>query len=497
MNDFVVVIGGGLAGLSAALALAPIPVILVSAAPLGEQASSGWAQGGIAAAVGADDAPALHAADTRAAGDGLCDPATVARIIDAGPALIGALSDAGVRFDHETDGTVALGLEAAHGRRRIVHAGDSTGREVMRALIARVRATPSIRLVCGTARRLLLRDGEIAGVALEDGSVLAARRVVLATGGLGALYRDTTNPRLCWGQGLLLAARAGAVLTDMEFVQFHPTALAGGRDPMPLVSEAVRGEGAVLIDESGVRFMQGRGRAELEPRDVVARAVSAHLARGHRVFLDAREALGAEFVRHFPAITESCADAGIDPATQPIPVRPAAHYHMGGVAVTQGGRSSVAGLYACGECAGTGLHGANRLASNSLLEAAVTGQEVAAAIRFDGVPAARDLAAVPAWAPADPTEVRDIMSAGLGVLRDDNGMCAAAAALLRLAEGAGPAADPATVGLAVGVSALRRAESRGAHARTDYPALLARALRSRITLDETFAAARALDCVVA
>jgi L-aspartate oxidase len=170
---------------------------------------------------------------------------------------------------------------------------------------------------------------------------------------------------------------------------------------------------------------------------------------------------------------------------------------MGGVAVTQGGRSSVAGLYACGECAGTGLHGANRLASNSLLEAAVTGQEVAAAIRFDGVPAARDLAAVPAWAPADPTEVRDIMSAGLGVLRDDNGMCAAAAALLRLAEGAGPAADPATVGLAVGVSALRRAESRGAHARTDYPALLARALRSRITLDETFAAARALDCVVA
>jgi L-aspartate oxidase len=481
----VVIVGAGLAGLSAALALAPLPVLLISAAPIGEQASSGWAQGGIAAAIGADDSPALHAADTRAAGDGLCDPAVVARIIAAGPRLIAALRQSGVRFDAD------LGLEAAHGRRRIVHAADGTGREVMRALAERVRGTPSITLLHGQVRRLVVRDGTVTGVTLATGQSIAASQVVLATGGLGGLYAHTTNPRASWGQGLLLAAQAGAVLTDLEFVQFHPTALDTGRDPMPLISEAVRGEGATLIDETGARFT-----AELAPRDVVSRAVSAHLSAGHRVFLDAT-AMGTAFARHFPGITQACAESGLDPATQPIPVRPAAHYHMGGIATCADGATSVPGLYACGECSGTGLHGANRLASNSLLEAAICGAAVAEAIKSSPValPARgvmRDQAASP---PDRVAPVRPIMTAALGVLRHRAGMERAIGELLRLVDERGPSSGPATVGLLVALSALRREESRGAHCRTDYPDHAATARRSRITLTEAIAAARDLACV--
>jgi L-aspartate oxidase len=269
-----------------------------------------------------------------------------------------------------------LGLEAAHGRRRIVHAGgDRSGSEIMRALIAAVRQTPSITVLDGVeARRLLVADGRVAGVLAASATetlVLPASRVVIATGGLGGLYRHTTNPLGALGQGVALAARAGAVLADMEFVQFHPTALDVGLDPMPLVSEAVRGEGAVLIDESGGRFTD-----ELKPRDQVSRAVWRHLGDGHPVFLDAREALGTRFAARFPAIAAHCRAAGLDPARDAIPVRPAVHYHMGGIAVDAEGRSTVPGLWAAGEVAATGLHGANRLASNSLLEAAVCGRWV-------------------------------------------------------------------------------------------------------------------------
>src|SRR5580700_5734178 len=469
-----VIIGGGLAGLMTALRLAPQPVILLAKTPLAQGAASAWAQGGVAAAVGEGDDPALHAADTLAAGDGLSDPAVANRIAAAAPDAIARLERFGVAFDRDAEGHFALGLEAAHGRRRIVHVtGDGTGAAIMRALVAAVAAAPSITVVEGLeARRLLVDDRGIAGVLAAgpwSACLLPTRRVVLATGGLGGLYAQTTNPLGAIGQGVALAARAGAALADMEFVQFHPTALAVGLDPMPLVSEAVRGEGAVLADETGARFMAGLGRAELEPRDVVSRAVAAHIAAGHRVFLDARQALGADFARHFPGITARCRAAGIDPAIQPIPVRPAAHYHMGGIAVDTEGRSTVDGLWACGEVAASGLHGANRLASNSLLEAVVMAGFVADSIagtKAGPLPAPRPVA-LPAAPDAGP--LRALVSESLGVVRERSGLEAVVAHLQPLAFRGGAAADPALVALLVATAALAREESRGGHWRADFP----------------------------
>ena len=500
-HDRPIVIGAGLAGLMTALHLAPLPVLVLARAPLGDGAASAWAQGGVAACVGADDDPARHLEDTLAAGDGLCDAAVAARILRAGPDSIAALARHGVAFDRAADGSFVLGLEAAHSRRRIVHAaGDGTGAEIMRALIAAVRRTPSITVLEQTeARRLLVEDNQIRGVlvATPHGAlVLPASRIVLASGGLGGLFSHTTNPPAAWGQGLLLAARAGATLADLEFVQFHPTALAAGTDPLPLVSEAVRGEGAILIDETGTRFLAGQPGAELGPRDVVARGIFRHLAAGHRAFLDARTALGDGFARRFPAIAAACRANGIDPATQPIPVVPAAHFHMGGVAVDAAGRSSVAGLWACGETAATGLHGANRLASNSLLEAATCASWVAEDIAATPPARLRPLAAERRLPPApDPTTVRPILSAHLGLLRDGDGLLAAIRALLPLAAAGGGGGDPATLGLMLAVAARRREESRGAHARTDFPSRRDDfAHRLTLTLAEaTAAAARLAD----
>jgi L-aspartate oxidase len=269
---------------------------------------------------------------------------------------------------------------------------------------------------------------------------------------------------------VLLAARAGAALADLEFVQFHPTALAAGTDPLPLVSEAVRGEGATLTDEAGIRFLADQPGAELGPRDLVARGIFRHLAAGHRVFLDARSALGTGFARRFPAIAAACGANGIDPATQPIPVVPAAHFHMGGVAVDAAGRSSVAGLWACGEAASTGLHGANRLASNSLLEAATCARWVAEDIAATSPARLRPLAGQRLPPAPDTAPVRPILSRHAGLLRDADGLWAAIRALAPLAAAGGRAADPATLGLMLAAAALRREESRGAHARTDFPA---------------------------
>jgi L-aspartate oxidase len=469
-----VIIGGGLAGLMTALQLAPQPVILLAKTPLAEGAASAWAQGGIAAAIGDDDQPSLHADDTLAAGDGLTDAAVANRIAAAAPAAIASLERLGVVFDRDASGRLALGLEAAHARRRIVHAaGDGTGAAIMRALVAAVRATPSITVVEGLeARRLLVDDRGIAGVLAAGSSsacLLPSRKVVLATGGLGGLFAHTTNPLGAIGQGIALAARAGAVLADMEFVQFHPTALDVGLDPMPLVSEAVRGEGAVLIDEAGLRFMEGQGRAELEPRDVVSRAVAAHIGRGHRVFLDARESLGADFAAHFPGITARCLAAGIDPVIQPIPVRPAVHYHMGGIAVDETGRSTVEGLWACGEASATGLHGANRLASNSLLEAVVTAGFVAASVA--GTSAAPRPAPRPVALPAAPdtAAIRAFTGETLGVVRERAGLQAAIARLEPIAFAGGSDSDPALVALMIATAALAREESRGGHWRRDFP----------------------------
>jgi L-aspartate oxidase len=343
----VVIVGAGLAGMLTALHLAPRPVTLITAGSLGALSSSEWAQGGLAAAVAGDDSTALHLADTLAAGAGLCDPVAAQRIIDAGPDVIDVLTRYGVRFDRNAGDTFQLGLEAAHVRRCIVHAaGDGTGREIVRALAAAVADTPSIQVLEGvTVRRLTLADNRVCGLIAQRGAEavrLRAAQVVIATGGLGSLFRHTTNPRGSWGTGVALAARAGAALRGMEFVQFHPTALDVGRDPMPLVTEAVRGEGATLIDGDGAPVMAAFTRGDLEPRDVVSRQVWRVLSIGGVVRLDARRV--ANFAGNFPSLTAICREAGIDPATQPIPVRPAAHYHMGGIAVDGRGRSTVPGL---------------------------------------------------------------------------------------------------------------------------------------------------------
>ncbi|MET2831350.1 L-aspartate oxidase [Mesorhizobium shangrilense] len=491
-----IIIGGGIAGLMTALHLAPEPVLLLSRTLLGTDTSSTWAQGGLAAGLGDDDDPALHLADTIAAGAGLCDKNMASRILQDAPSAIEGLAGFAVPFDRTIKGSLRLGLEAAHSRRRIVHAhGDGTGREIMRALITAVRSTPSIVVVEGVeARRLAVKDNAIRGVwaSCSLGSVFfGSRRVVLATGGIGGLFVDTTNPSGSCGQGLALAARAGAVLSDLEFIQFHPTALDGPERPMTLISEAVRGEGAALIDETGRPFLQGVQGAELAPRDVLARAVWNHLANGHRVFLDARKRPGPEFARQFPTIASACCGAGINPARDLIPVRPAQHYHMGGVAVDGSGRTSVKGLWACGEVASTGLHGANRLASNSLTEAVVCARWVADSVA--GTPARRTKPAFGSDYPSpDPATVRPFLSRALGIVRDGDGLKAAAHALLPLAESKDAASDPAAVGLMIAIAALLREESRGAHYRTDFPHHATVARRSEITLEAALAVAREL-----
>ena len=469
MADRVVVVGGGVAGLSVALRLAPRPVTLITASALGLGTATGWAQGGIAASVGADDAAALHAADTEAAGAGLTEPDVALRVAQAGPGLIDWLVRIGVPFDRTEDGAMALGLEAAHGRRRIVRSGgDATGARVLEGLVRAVLSAPSIEVVEARACDLL-RDtnGAVAGIVAErDGARfrIPARAVVLATGGVGALYAATTNPPGAVGGGLALAARAGAVMRDMEFVQFHPTAIAAGADPMPLATEALRGEGARLIDETGAAVMAGIAGGDLAPRDVVARGIFQALQRGRIVYLDARGALGAAMPKRFPTVAGLCAAAGIDPAVHSIPVRPAAHYHMGGVKVDAHGATSVPGLYACGEVSSTGLHGANRLASNSLLEGLAYAGFIA-----DALDAPLPGAIVPETAApraiADLPSIRRLMETQVGVVRDAAGLAEAVAAL----EPRARHCDAALVALMIARGALAREESRGAHWRSDCP----------------------------
>ncbi|RWJ43134.1 MAG: FAD-binding protein [Mesorhizobium sp.] len=342
---------------------------------------------------------------------------------------------------------------------------------------------------------MIVEDGAIAGVLAVGGAGAAGlptSRVVLATGGIGGLFRDTTNPPGSIGHGLALAASAGAELANLEFVQFHPTALNDPRRPMPLVSEAVRGEGAVLVDERGERFLADTPGGELAPRDVVARAIWHQLAAGHRVFLDARKSLGASFGKRFPAIAQLCLEAGIDPATEPIPVRPAAHYHMGGVAVDAAGRSSLEGLWACGEVACTGLHGANRLASNSLTEAAVTAAHVAESVAGASPGCRRRVFSTLVPPRPDPSCIRPVVSHALGIIRDGETLREAAAALLSIATVNQTASDPAVVALMITMAALRRQESRGSHYRSDFPGRDADACPSWLTLATAIQAAVAL-----
>ncbi|KQO79242.1 L-aspartate oxidase [Methylobacterium sp. Leaf88] len=492
-SDRIIVVGAGIAGLATALRLAPRPVTLVTAAPLGFGTATGWAQGGIAAAMGSDDAPALHAADTVAAGAGLTEADVALRVAEAGPGLIDWLVGLAAPFDRDATGALALGLEAAHSRRRIVRAGgDSTGRMVLETLVRVVARTPSVTILVASARDLM-RDarGAVAGVVCERDGVrfsLPGRAVVLATGGVGALYASTTNPRGATGRGLALAVRAGAVLRDMEFVQFHPTAIATGADPMPLATEALRGEGARLIDETGAPVMAGIAGGDLAPRDVVARGIFQAQARGARVFLDCRGDLGARMATRFPTVAGLCAAAGIDPRIQAIPVRPAAHYHMGGVKVDATGASTVPGLFACGEVASTGLHGANRLASNSLLEAMAFAPSIAEAASAVPAPGqARAEAATPR-SEGDPDALRTVMERQVGVVRAADGL---AEAVRHLAPAARGGCDVALTGLAIAASALSRRESRGAHWRSDHPAQEA-PVHTELALSDLWAMAEAV-----
>ncbi len=382
----VVIVGAGLGALYAALNLAPRAVLLISPEALGQGASSAWAQGGIAAAMAVADSPEAHAADTIRAGAGTVDAEVAASVTAEGRAHILELTAIGTPFDRDAQGGYVLSREAAHGLARVVRVrGDQAGREIMAALIAEVKRTPSVQVLEGVmAVGLQVAGGRVTGVAVAavDGAsaptVVQGAAVLLAGGGSGGLYALTTNPPRIRGQVIGMAARAGALIADAEFVQFHPTAIDIGEDPAPLATEALRGEGAMLINRDGARFMQAlHPDAELAPRDIVARAIFAETQAGRRPMLDTRSAIGAEIVDRFPAVVEACHRGGIDPVTQTIPVAAAAHYHMGGIAVTSEGRSSLHGLWACGEASATGLHGANRLASNGLLEALVYGRRAA------------------------------------------------------------------------------------------------------------------------
>ncbi|MEA2953872.1 MAG: L-aspartate oxidase [Alphaproteobacteria bacterium] len=495
------IVGGGLAGLFCALKLAPRPVTIVAAAPLGQGASTAWAQGGIAAAVAEGDTPEAHARDTVAAGAGIVDEAIALGIAREAADRVHDLLSYGVPFDKDLEGRLLVSREAAHSARRIVRVqGDRAGHAIMAALIEAVRKRPSIHVMEGfMAEELLTADGAVAGLRVRDAmgglTTLPAEAVVLATGGIGHLYSVTTNPAEARGIGLAIAARAGAKLADTEFVQFHPTALDVGRDPTPLATEALRGDGATLVNRAGERFMRRlHPDADLAPRDIVSRGVFAEIAAGRGAFLDARQAIGADFQAKFPTVYASCMAAGIEPARQLIPIAPAAHYHMGGVAVDARGRTSLAGLWAAGEVACTGAHGANRLASNSLLEAVVFAARIAK--DTGGMPSTKkalpmeatsEAGAPAALTQADDSALRAAMSAHVGVIRDEEGLAGALAKIMDIERKASSPAlrNMATAALLVTAAAWKRRESRGAHFRSDYPAAdPAQARRSFITLDE-------------
>jgi L-aspartate oxidase len=487
----VVIVGAGLAGLFTALKLAPLLVTVVSAARFGEGASSLWAQAGIAAAVAEGDSPDAHAADTIRAGAGIVDEKIAHLLANEARDRIEDLLRYGVPFDKDLEGHFSLGREAAHGRNRILHVkGDTAGLAIMHALLAAVRQTPSITVLEGyAARDLVLRDGRVSAIELTyvNGTsrqlIFPATAVVLATGGTGQIYAITTNPREARGEGIAIAARAGAVIADAEFVQFHPTAINIGRDPAPLATEALRGEGALLINARGERFMRAvHEDAELAPRDVVARAVYREVMSGRGAFLDCRSFFGAELAEHFPTVFAACRSAGIDPAREPIPVAPAAHYHMGGIHTDAQGRSTVNGLWACGEVASTGAHGANRLASNSLLEAVVFGARVAndiASFHLGANPdAMKPRAIVVAGTPSDGANeqaeqtLRRTMTAEVGVIRDEQSLTQALSAIITLEKenkSDRRLANMLTTAKLITAAALRRKESRGAHFRSDYP----------------------------
>ncbi|MFN3557999.1 MAG: L-aspartate oxidase [Brevundimonas sp.] len=490
------IIGGGLAGLSAALEAAPRKVLVITPAPLLQACSSAWAQGGVAAALSAEDNPALHAADTAAAGAGLVDPEVARALTEDGKETVEWLAALGAPFDRDVGGEFSVSLEAAHSRARVARVGgDGAGRAILSALVANVRAATHIEVWENGRLRALVQDatGRLRGVVIEREGRLTevlAPAVVLATGGAGGLYARTTTPAALLGEGMALAWLAGADILDPEFVQFHPTAIDVGLDPMPLATEALRGEGSRLIDAEG-RFLLGDAPdADLKARDVVARAVHQARSEGRGAYLDARAAVGDKFPHEFPAVFAACMRAGLDPRETPIPVAPGAHYHMGGIAAGLDGRTSLPGLFAVGECAATGVHGANRLASNSLLEAAAFGRRTGRAVAGETGVQGDILTPVvaPDLSPEALTALRVTMSDNVGVVRDAEGLTRALALMERLEQEARGALPVLAARLIAG-AALDRRESRGGHYRSDYPDTDAGARHTRLHRDPAVAVA--------
>jgi L-aspartate oxidase len=496
--DFVV-IGSGIAGLRAAIALAPVGRVLILTKAEPTESNTGYAQGGIAVALGPDDSPALHAADTIRAGDGLCDEAAVRVLVEQGPPYVQELVDWGTKFDREADGNLSRGREAAHSVHRVLHAGDATGREIARVLWTRVSQLKSVETANhALVTELLVEGHRCVGVRFYDqlGFPRDARATatLLATGGAGQVFRQTTNPRVATGDGVALGFHAGARVADLEFVQFHPTALNAPGAPRFLISEALRGDGGRLINARGDAFMtRYHPDGDLAPRDVVARSIIREMdTTGGSVFLSLAHLDAGYVTRRFPTIADMCRQVGLDLARDPIPVSPAAHYVMGGVDTDQWGRTSLPGLFAAGEVACTGVHGANRLASNSLLEGLVFGARAAAAMQQAPAASApgqdrRAAARVPpsrvGRSPLTTTEVRDLMWKSVGLFRTREGMEDAVAKLEAsyaahhdaLANARADDGDAwkqfnlVTVARLIARAALGREESRGAHYRADFP----------------------------
>ncbi|HEY2014395.1 MAG TPA: L-aspartate oxidase [Bryobacteraceae bacterium] len=467
MNPDYLVIGAGVAGLRAAIELAEAGRVLVVAKDSLSESSSEYAQGGIAVALSDDDTVELHEQDTLYAGDGLCDPVAVRTLVEEGPAAIEQLIDWGAEFDREGS-KLAFTREGAHSRNRILHAhGDSTGREISRALYHKAAAHPNITFRSHAASTDLLMGDGMAGALLGDEPVYA-RAVLLATGGLGRVYLNTTNPEVATGDGVAMAYRAGAEICDIEFVQFHPTALHVEGAPRFLLSEALRGEGARLCNRDGERFMERyHPLKELAPRDVVARAIVAEMNRTGQphVFLDLTHREPGFARRRFPRIYETCLRYGVDLEHQAAPVAPAAHYAMGGVRTDLDGRTAIPGFFAAGEVACTGVHGANRLASNSLLEGVVFGARAGRTMREARLmPEGRLKSGGRVRQVPELSSVQQIAWEKCGIIRDGAGLREAISQLQPH-----PANNVALVALLIARCALAREESRGAHFRTDYP----------------------------
>ncbi len=490
----VLVVGAGLAGLYLALKLAPRKVFVLTSRRSSKGAASAWAQGGIAAALSPQDSAASHAKDTIAAGDGLVDPEIAQILASEGPARVRDLDALGVPFDRNEKGELYLSLEAAHSMPRVARVkGDTAGKEIIDVMVRQAQGADHITGLIGWRAESLLTDnnGAVAGALArnDDGALLGieADITVMATGGVGGLFAVTTNPRTARGDALGMAAVIGAKMRDMEFVQFHPTAIDIGRDPAPLATEALRGEGATLCNSDGVRFMpRYHKQGELAPRDDVARAIFAEIQAGRQPFLDCRAAIGSHFDSEFPTVFESCQSAGIDPRTQLIPVAPAVHYHMGGIATDSHGQSSLESLLAIGECSAVGVHGANRLASNSLLEAVVFGGRAADYInsRDWNERKAGTIRSQPwlAMGPEVSQTLRRAMTEKCGVRRSAAQLNQLLGIIDDLIERTGRA-NPLVASKMIAASALARQESRGGHHRDDFPKTKDKARSSYITYD--------------